>query len=74
MYADNAHVDSEVLQHTLNVIGHLSMTPEKRLEAELQVNKEILTTLPEEDPEGFKDNSHRMKEKVLPAIIYLSAF
>ncbi|MQL79520.1 hypothetical protein Taro_011967, partial [Colocasia esculenta] len=36
MYADNAHVDGEVLQDTLNVIGHLSMTPEKRLEAELQ--------------------------------------
>ncbi|MQM07545.1 hypothetical protein Taro_040389 [Colocasia esculenta] len=30
MYADNAHVDGEVLQGTLNVIGRLSMTPEKR--------------------------------------------
>ncbi|MQL95953.1 hypothetical protein Taro_028619 [Colocasia esculenta] len=38
MYADNAHVDSEILQGTLNVISHLSMTLEKRLEAELQLN------------------------------------
>ncbi|MQM11198.1 hypothetical protein Taro_044101 [Colocasia esculenta] len=37
MYADNAHVDSKVLHGTLNVNGHLSMTPKKRLEAELQV-------------------------------------
>ncbi|MQL97743.1 hypothetical protein Taro_030446, partial [Colocasia esculenta] len=36
MYADNAHVDSEVLQGTLNIIGSLSMTLEKRLKAELQ--------------------------------------
>ncbi|MQM21206.1 hypothetical protein Taro_054242 [Colocasia esculenta] len=36
MSADNAHVDSEVLYGTLNVIGRLSMTPEKRLEGELQ--------------------------------------
>ncbi|MQM23775.1 hypothetical protein Taro_056844 [Colocasia esculenta] len=41
MYADNAHVDSEVLHGTLNVIGHLSMTPKKRLEAELQVREDI---------------------------------
>ncbi|MQM05077.1 hypothetical protein Taro_037881, partial [Colocasia esculenta] len=41
MYADNAHVDGEVLQGTLNVIGHLSMTPEKRLEVELQVQEKI---------------------------------
>ncbi|MQL75736.1 hypothetical protein Taro_008121, partial [Colocasia esculenta] len=38
MYADNAHVDNEVLQGTLNVIGRLSMTSEKRLEAELQMH------------------------------------
>ena len=38
MYADNAHVDNEVLQGTLNVIGRLSMTVEKRLEVELQVD------------------------------------
>ncbi|MQL99711.1 hypothetical protein Taro_032438 [Colocasia esculenta] len=38
MYDDNAHVDNEVLQGTLNVIGRLSMTSEKRLEAELQMH------------------------------------
>ncbi|MQL71227.1 hypothetical protein Taro_003545 [Colocasia esculenta] len=37
-YADNANVDGEVLQCTLNVIGHLSLTPEKRLEAQLQMD------------------------------------
>ncbi|MQM13293.1 hypothetical protein Taro_046217 [Colocasia esculenta] len=37
MYADNAHVDGEVLQGTLNVIGRLSMTPEKRLKSEFQL-------------------------------------
>ncbi|MQM18188.1 hypothetical protein Taro_051177 [Colocasia esculenta] len=35
--SNNAHVDSKGLQGTLNVIGRLSMTPEKRLEAELQL-------------------------------------
>ncbi|MQL83088.1 hypothetical protein Taro_015583 [Colocasia esculenta] len=38
MYANNAHVDNEVLQGTLNVIGRLSMASEKRLEAELQMH------------------------------------
>ncbi|MQL78402.1 hypothetical protein Taro_010836 [Colocasia esculenta] len=38
MYANNGHVDGEVLQGTLNVIGCLSMSPEKRLEAELQID------------------------------------
>jgi hypothetical protein len=38
MYATNAMVDDgEVLQGTLNVIGRLSITAARRLEAELQV-------------------------------------
>ncbi|MQL90757.1 hypothetical protein Taro_023348 [Colocasia esculenta] len=41
MYADNAHIDSEMLQGTLNVIGRLSMTPKKRLDAEVQVQEDI---------------------------------
>ncbi|MQM12511.1 hypothetical protein Taro_045430 [Colocasia esculenta] len=41
MYADDAHVDSEVLHGTLNVIGRLFMTLEKRLEVELQVREDI---------------------------------
>ncbi|MQM00080.1 hypothetical protein Taro_032809 [Colocasia esculenta] len=36
MYTDNAYVDGKVLQGTLNVIGRLPMTPEKRLKAVLQ--------------------------------------
>ncbi|MQL90937.1 hypothetical protein Taro_023536 [Colocasia esculenta] len=76
MYADNAHVDNEVLQGTLNVIGRLSMTSEKRLEAELQMHAYRMRTgtysdtqlqyavgrvSPEKQPEIVEDTEEQLE-------------
>ncbi|MQM11100.1 hypothetical protein Taro_044004 [Colocasia esculenta] len=66
-YKDNVHNDGEVMRGTMNVITRLARTMNERLDATTEVeryrmklgiyegydvNKGILTTLPEQDPES----------------------
>ncbi|MQM12990.1 hypothetical protein Taro_045910 [Colocasia esculenta] len=66
MYGDSANVDDEVLQGTLNVIGRLSLTPEKRLEAELQLRekRQADDTTGQIDVDALFDNDNLLQSWV----------